>query len=154
MFMSGTFNRLISCFPLPVQRLNQTPTLASSFKVTTDSKRSSQLRYVSLSAWFCFKIVRKKISDGRFGTIYWSHLQGSRGPGGMSIPYYKSRMRNIPEKLRSDVHPGFSLKSRNTHRPCHYTGSSKKMDGIWNRYNVKKHWTDLHVWRLKMFRKV
>ena len=30
------------------------------------------------------------------------------------------------------------------------TGSSKKMDGIWNRYN----WTDLHVWRLKMFRKV
>ena len=34
------------------------------------------------------------------------------------------------------------------------TGSSKKMDGIWNRYNLKNHWTDLHVWHLKMFRKV
>ena len=26
-----------------------------------------------------------------------------------------------------------------------YTGLSKKMDGIWNRYNLKKYWTDLHV---------
>ena len=40
--------------------------------------------------------------------------------------------------------------SRETNR-C--TGLSKKMDGIRNRYNLKKYWTDLHVWRLKMFRK-
>jgi len=36
----------------------------------------------------------------------------------------------------------------------HNTGSSKKMDGIWNRCNLKKYYTDLHVWHLKMFRKV
>ena len=34
------------------------------------------------------------------------------------------------------------------------TGLSKKMDGIWNRYNLKKYWTDLHVLHLKIFRNV
>ena len=43
---------------------------------------------------------------------------------------------------------------RHAATPPRNTGSSKKMDGILNRSNLKKYWTDLHVSRLKMFRKV
>ena len=32
-----------------------------------------------------------------------------------------------------DYPPGFTVLTA----PCFYTGLSKKMDGIWNRYNVK-----------------
>jgi hypothetical protein len=80
----------------------------------------------SRSALFSDITQRRVITvHRRFGTTYWSHLQGlllglldswKMGPIGCpetSVQSYHSALRNIPKERSSHLHGGRSLKSRN-----------------------------------------
>jgi len=99
---------------IPVERFSKlVPTLNqnSLFRV----ERNLKALYLMTSLFW--NVTQRYLIVSLFGTIYWSHLQGSGTPRPIrypetSVSNYRSALCDVPEERRPHLHRGRSLKSQ------------------------------------------